>query len=72
LLYVGETSNLRSRIKKHLDHSDNRELARWLWINTAAELRLEIQVLTPKTPTRVRRALEAELIASRGPIYNVK
>jgi excinuclease UvrABC nuclease subunit len=72
LLYVGETTNLRNRIKKHLDHSDNREFARWLWINTAAELRLEVQVLARETSTKVRKALEAELIASRGPVYNVR
>ncbi len=35
-LYVGEAQNLRSRIRKHLDHSDRRELARWLWENGLA------------------------------------
>ena len=59
-------------MKKHLDHSDNKELARWLWQNSAADLRLEIQVLAPDTSTRVRKALEAELISSRGPMFNVK
>lgn len=72
LLYVGEAKNLRLRIKKHLDHSDNRELARWLWENGPEELRLEIQILEPHTPTRTRKALEAELIRSRDPVFNVK
>jgi GIY-YIG catalytic domain-containing protein len=31
LLYVGETENLRKRLKKHLEHSDNKGLARWIW-----------------------------------------
>ena len=30
-LYVGEATNLRKRIQKHLDHSSNKGLARWLW-----------------------------------------
>ena len=72
LLYVGEAKNLRLRIKKHLDHSDNRELARWLWENGPEELRLEIQILEPHTPTKTRKALEAELIRSRDPVFNVK
>lgn len=72
LLYVGEAKNIRHRIKKHLDHSDRKELARWLWENGPEELRLEIQVLEPETPTRIRKALEAELIRSRDPVFNVK
>jgi hypothetical protein len=72
LLYVGEAANVRVRIKQHLDHSDRKELARWLWENGTEELRLEIQLLEPDTPTRVRKALEAELIRSRDPVFNVK
>lgn len=71
-LYIGETDNLRSRIRKHLDHSDNRGLARWLWQRGDELLRLEIQVLQPSQGLRVRRALEMELIRSRRPIFNVK
>ncbi len=63
---------MRVRIKQHLDHSDRKELARWLWENGTEELRLEIQLLEPDTPTRVRKALEAELIRSRDPVFNVK
>jgi site-specific DNA-methyltransferase (adenine-specific) len=71
-LYVGETDNLRKRVEKHLDHSDNKGLARWLWEHGQGELRLEIHVLHPDTPTRVRRARETELIKSRRPVFNVK
>ncbi len=71
-LYVGEASNLRSRLKKHLDHSDNRGLARWLWEHGTAEALLEIHVLPRETPTTHRRALETELIRSRNPLFNVK
>ncbi len=30
-LYVGEADNLYKRLKKHLDHSDNKGFAHWLW-----------------------------------------
>ena len=72
LLYVGETENLRKRLTKHLEHSDNKGLARWIWEYGTTHLNLEIQVLDDKTETRVRRALELELIRSRNPVFNVK
>lgn len=72
LLYVGETENLRKRLKKHLEHSDNKGLARWIWEFGIENLHLEMQILEKKTETRVRRALELELIRSRQPIFNVK
>ena len=71
-LYVGEATNLRVRLKKHLDHSDNRGLARWLWENGTGAVWLEIHVLPASTPTSHRRALETELIRSREPLFNVK
>lgn len=71
-LYVGEASNLRSRLKKHLDHSDNRGLARWFWEHGITGALLEIHVLPCDTPVAHRRALETELIRSRNPLFNVK
>lgn len=70
-LYVGECENLSKRLKKHLGHSDNKGLARWLWQHGMKALHLEIQVLPESTIARVRKALEAELIMSRKPIFNV-
>jgi predicted GIY-YIG superfamily endonuclease len=70
-LYVGEADNLRFRIKKHLDHSDRKGLARWLWEHGANDVRLEIRLLADTTSTRQRRALEAELILSRKPQFNI-
>ncbi|MEX2168613.1 MAG: GIY-YIG nuclease family protein [Pirellulales bacterium] len=64
-LYVGEGSNLRKRIGKHLEHSDNKNLARWFWENGFNNVHLELQILCDGTTTKVRRALEAELISSR-------
>lgn len=71
-LYVGESENLRNRIAKHLDHSDNKELARWFWQYGQESVHLELQVLPAETPVKHRRALESELIRSRSPIFNVK
>jgi site-specific DNA-methyltransferase (adenine-specific) len=71
-LYVGEAENLNNRIRRHLDHSDNKGLARWIWEQGADELNLEIHALPAGTSTRVRRALEVELIRSRKSMFNVK
>jgi len=70
-LYVGETSNLRNRLSKHLEHSDNKGLARWIWSHGPDGLNVEIQVLPDGTTTKVRRAMERELIKSRRPVFNV-
>jgi excinuclease UvrABC nuclease subunit len=70
-LYVGEAGNLRLRIEKHLDHSDNKGLARWFWENGFSEVNLELQKLPENTSKKVRRALEAELITSRHPLFNI-
>jgi hypothetical protein len=72
LLYVGETESLRKRLKKHLDHSDNKGLAHWIWEYGTDDLHLEMQILKSDTKTRVRKALELELIRSRQPIFNIK
>jgi predicted GIY-YIG superfamily endonuclease len=71
-LYVGEASNLRKRVAKHLDHSDNKSLARWFWSHGFKNVRLELQVLDESISTKVRRALEAELIHTRHPMFNLQ
>jgi site-specific DNA-methyltransferase (adenine-specific) len=72
VLYVGESENLRSRLKKHLDHSDNKGFARWLWESGPQGLNIEVHVLPNGTTTRVRKALELELIRSRKPVFNMQ
>ncbi len=72
LLYVGETENLRKRLKKHLEHSDNKGLARWIWEYGTESLHLEMQILKSGTKVSVRKAIELELIRSRRPVFNVK
>jgi site-specific DNA-methyltransferase (adenine-specific) len=71
-LYVGEGQNLRKRVAKHLDHSDNRNLARWFWRHGFVDVHLELQILEPDVSSKIRKALEAELILSRRPIFNVQ
>lgn len=71
VLYVGEASNLRTRLKKHLTHSDNRFFARWLWENGFENVMVEIHELDINVSTKVRRALELELIRSRQPSFNI-
>jgi site-specific DNA-methyltransferase (adenine-specific) len=71
VLYVGECQSLRKRIGKHLDHSDNKGLAQWLWQHGITDLHVEYHVLPADVSTRVRKAMEAELIRSRRPLFNV-
>ena len=70
-LYVGEAESLCNRIGKHLDHSDNKGLAHWMWEQGIAELFLELQILDAETTQKVRRALERELIRGRAPLFNI-
>jgi excinuclease UvrABC nuclease subunit len=71
ILYVGETENLQKRIRKHLDHSDNKELAKFLWEYGQTDLHLEIHVLPEDISNKARKALETELIRSRKPFFNI-
>jgi hypothetical protein len=71
-LYVGEDSNLRKRVAKHLDHSDNKSLAHWFWSNGFKDVHLELQTFADDTTTKVRKALEAELISTRHPLFNIQ
>lgn len=71
-LYVGEASNLRKRVAKHLDHSDRKALAHWLWANGVKDLRLEVLVLPESFNSLARLAVEKELIKSRRPLFNIQ
>ena len=72
VLYVGEAISLRARLKKHLDHSDNKHLARYVWEFGTSDMILEYHVLPPKTLTRVRKAMELALIRQRRAEFNVQ
>ena len=71
-LYVGEAINLRRRLSQHIDHSDNKELARHIWGQGTESLWVQFYVLPPDTDTRVRRALELDFITRLQPAFNVK
>jgi site-specific DNA-methyltransferase (adenine-specific) len=70
-LYVGECQSIRKRLAKHLEHSDNKLLARWLWERGVDDLHIEYRTLAPSVTTRIRKAMEVELIQSRKPLFNV-
>lgn len=70
-LYVGEASQLKSRLTKHLQHSDNKLLAQWFWQYGNEEVFLEVHILPQDTSPKTRKALEAELICSRRPAFNI-
>ena len=57
VLYVGECQSLRKRIAKHLDHSDNKGLAHWLWEHGMTDVHLEYHVLPARTSSRIRKKL---------------
>jgi site-specific DNA-methyltransferase (adenine-specific) len=71
-LYAGAAQNLRNRLIKHLEHSDNKGLAQWMWSQGSNVLFLEIHELPKDTETRVRKALEVEFIRSRKPTFNIQ
>jgi predicted GIY-YIG superfamily endonuclease len=74
-LYIGEAGNLRGRVAKHLDHSDRKALARYLWDNGVEELEIEIHAFREESDGKkasCRKAYEAELIRSRKPTLNIQ
>ncbi len=73
-LYIGQSQNLRERLKSHLDQADNLALAKYLAESGGTNLSIEIHSF-PKDSrameTMVRRAYESELIRSRKPRFNI-
>lgn len=41
-IYIGETKNLRTRVLKHLDHSDRKSLAHYFWEKGLSNIKVEI------------------------------
>ncbi len=74
-LYIGEASSLRLRVSKHLDHSDRKALARYLWEQGLEGLSVELHSFDVNSDGRLagpRRAYEASLIQSRNPKFNIQ
>ena len=73
-LYIGESENLRARVTKHLDQSDRKSLAQYLWREGGEGVTVELHAFDPDSGARhkeMRRAYESELIASRRPRFNL-
>ena len=74
-LYIGQTENLCERLREHLDESHNASLAKYLKKESLASITIEVHDFDPDSKaseTRVRRAYESELIASRKPRFNLQ
>jgi predicted GIY-YIG superfamily endonuclease len=74
-LYIGEAGNLRQRVSQHLDHSDRKALAHYLWEKGVKNLSVELHAFDPASEGRKatsRKAYEAELIRSRRPRFNIQ
>jgi len=73
-LYIAESANLRTRVAKHLDQSDRKSLARYLWKKGVEHITVELHAFDPESNARrkeMRRAYESELIRSRKPRFNI-
>ncbi len=73
-LYIGESENLHLRVRKHLDHSDSKSLAHYLWDRGIRGVTVELHVFDPQSDGRLknhRRAYESSLIESRNPRFNI-
>ncbi|NQT17098.1 MAG: GIY-YIG nuclease family protein [Planctomycetes bacterium] len=74
-LYIGEAANLRTRVADHLDHSDRKALARYLWRQGHADLQVELHSFDRNSNgnlAKPRRAYESALIQSRNPRFNIQ
>lgn len=74
-LYIGQTEDLHERLKTHLEHSHNESLSAYLAGQTNRKVMVEVHSFDAESrakETRVRRAYESELIASRKPRFNIQ
>ncbi len=68
--YVAQTENLRHRIEKHLEYSNDRGLPAWLYGDRSPRLNLRIACL-PGLGVTTRRALELKAVEALTPVWNV-
>jgi predicted GIY-YIG superfamily endonuclease len=74
-LYIGESEDIYSRVKKHLDHSDRKSLAHYFWENGFTNISIELHVFDPNSDAVrkiSRQAYESNLIEVRQPKFNVR
>lgn len=73
-LYIGESSNLHTRVNKHLDESDRKSLAAYLKQKGVQSITVELHSFDSDSDARLksmRRAYESDLIRSRKPRFNL-
>lgn len=73
-LYIGESGNLCLRIRQHLDHSDRKSLAHYLWEKGFKHITIELHVFDANSDARQKRcrqAYESNLIQVRQPRFNM-
>jgi predicted HicB family RNase H-like nuclease len=68
-VFIGETQNLRMRIKRHLDVAGPQMIPEWLYSGAEGETRLGVVPL-PKTLDSAIKAMELRAILSLTPILN--
>jgi predicted GIY-YIG superfamily endonuclease len=74
-LYIGQSVNLRMRLKEHLDASSNFSLGQYLNDSSHVDIQVELHAFASDSrakETMIRRAYESELIASRKPKFNIQ
>jgi len=74
-LYIGQSENLRARLREHLDQSSNFSLAQYLADQQHDNVTIELHAFSGDSrakETMIRRAYESELIASRKPKFNIQ
>ena len=75
-LYIGQSDNLRTRLKNHLQESSNLGLGGYLESETGAKDNVFVEIHafpldSRAKEVRIRRAYESELIRSRKPRFNI-
>lgn len=74
-LYIGQSVNLRERMKSHLEESSSRGLGRYLSEQPADQIFVELHWFPADSrakETMIRRAYESELIRTRKPRFNIQ
>lgn len=74
-LYIGQSVDLRKRLKEHLDASSNFSLSKYLSDLGNDNITIEVHAFASDSRARetmIRRAYESELIASRKPRFNIQ
>jgi excinuclease UvrABC nuclease subunit len=75
ILYIGEATNLRNRIRPHVDHSTSPGLARYFWEAGMENCTIDLHTFPNNEAASRhswRRAYERNLIESRQPRFNIE